>query len=46
MGLELIGYLAPLIRGEDYPPYDRDGLPKYASLNNVLVRKKLDAFEV
>ena len=22
-------YLAPLIRGEDYPPYDRDGLPKY-----------------
>jgi 6-phosphofructokinase 1 len=39
-------YLAPLIRGEDYPPYDRDGLPKYARLNNVLVRKKLDAFEV
>jgi 6-phosphofructokinase 1 len=39
-------YLAPLIRGEDYPPYDRDGLPKYASLNNVLVQKKLDAFEV
>ncbi|MEE8496055.1 MAG: 6-phosphofructokinase [Xanthomonadales bacterium] len=39
-------YLEPLIRGEDYPPYDRHGLPKYVRLNNVLVTKKLPAFEV
>ena len=32
-------YLAPLIRGEDYPPY-RDGLPRYVTLKNVPVRKK------
>ena len=39
-------YLEPLIRGEDYPPYDRNGLPKYVRLHNVLVKKKLEAFEV
>ncbi len=33
-------YLAPLIKGEDYPPY-RDGLPQYVVLKNVAVRKKL-----
>lgn len=33
-------YLAPLIVGEDYPPY-RDGLPVYVSLKNVSVPKKL-----
>jgi 6-phosphofructokinase 1 len=33
-------YLAPLIRGEDYPPY-KDGLPSYVSLKNQRVRKKL-----
>ncbi|MEQ9562963.1 MAG: 6-phosphofructokinase [Woeseiaceae bacterium] len=33
-------YLSPLIRGEDYPPYI-NGLPKYPSLKNVPVRKKL-----
>jgi len=38
-------YLAPLIRGEDYPPYDRDGLPKYARMNKVLVKKKLPEFD-
>ncbi len=39
-------YLAPLIRGEAPPPY-RDGLPHYARLKNVAVRKRLDAaFEV
>jgi 6-phosphofructokinase 1 len=38
-------YLAPLIEGEDYPPY-RNGLPQYARLKNELVRKKLPAFEV
>ncbi len=29
-------YLAPLIRGEDYPPY-RDGLPLYTELRNTPV---------
>lgn len=33
-------YLAPLIQGEDYPPY-KDGLPNYIKLKNVLVPKKL-----
>jgi len=33
-------YLAPLIQGEDYPPY-RDGLPQYVRLKNVAVPKKL-----
>ena len=33
-------YLAPLIRGEDYPPY-KDGLPQYVVLKNRPVRKKL-----
>jgi 6-phosphofructokinase 1 len=39
-------YLAPLIRGEDYPPYDRDGLTKYVRMKKVLVKKKLPEFEV
>ena len=39
-------YLAPLIQGEDYPPYDRDGLPRYIRLKKVLARKKLEPFEV
>jgi 6-phosphofructokinase len=39
-------YLEPLIRGEDYPPYDRNGLPKYVRLRNVLLKKKLPAFKV
>jgi 6-phosphofructokinase 1 len=39
-------YLAPLIQGEDYPPYDRDGLPRYVRMKKVLVRKKLPTFEV
>ena len=34
-------YLAPLIVGEDYPPY-QNGLPAYADLKKVLVDKKLD----
>ena len=37
-------YLAPLIRGEDYPVYARDGLPKYITLKNVAVRKRLPPF--
>ena len=39
-------YLAPLIRGEDYPPYDRDGLPKYVKMKKVLAQKKLPDFEL
>ena len=37
-------YLAPLMKGEDYPPY-KDGLPQYVRLKNVAVAKKLAAFE-
>jgi 6-phosphofructokinase 1 len=37
--------LEPLIRGEDYPPYARDGLPKYVRLKNILVPEKLPLFE-
>ena len=33
-------YLAPLIGGEAYPPYE-NGLPKYVRLKNVAVEKKL-----
>lgn len=33
-------YLAPLIQGEDYPPY-KDGLPVYVSLKGIAVKKKL-----
>ena len=33
-------YLAPLIQGEDYPPYE-GGLPRYVVLKNRPVRKKL-----
>ena len=32
-------YLAPLIAGEDYPPY-AGGLPQYATLKNLAVEKK------
>jgi 6-phosphofructokinase 1 len=33
-------YLKPLIKGEAYPPY-KDGLPKYVTLKNKSVKKKL-----
>ncbi len=36
-------YLAPLIQGEDYPPY-KQGVPQYARLKGVLVPKKLPPF--
>jgi len=39
-------YLYPLIRGEDYPDYDDNGLPRYVVLKNELVKKKLAAFEI
>ena len=35
-------YLAPLIAGEDYPPF-KNGLPDYVVLKNVAVAKKLKA---
>ncbi|HEY8586916.1 MAG TPA: 6-phosphofructokinase [Rhodanobacter sp.] len=38
-------YLAPLVRGEAALPYGTDGLPRYVSLKNIAVRKKLAAFE-
>ncbi|MDO8958600.1 MAG: 6-phosphofructokinase [Rhodocyclaceae bacterium] len=39
-------YLAPLMKGEDYPPYGADGLPKYVTLKNVAVTKKLPQFKL
>lgn len=38
-------YLAPLIRGENFPPF-KDGLPGYVILKNVAVAKKLPAFKL
>ena len=38
-------YLAPLIAGEDYPPY-KDGMPRYVTLKNTLVAKKLKPFQL
>jgi 6-phosphofructokinase 1 len=38
-------YLAPLIQGEDYPPY-RNGMPRYAVLKNLPVGRKLPEFHV
>ena len=38
-------YLEPLIRGEAYPPYGRDGLPVYVSLRNASARVRLPPFE-
>lgn len=37
-------YLQPLIKGEAPLPYGPDGLPKYVTLKNLAVKKKLDAF--
>ncbi len=34
-------YLAPLVQGEDYPPY-RNGLPAFVRLKNLAVRRKLN----
>jgi len=36
-------YFAPLICGEDYPPYEH-GLPRYAHLESVLAERKLPAW--
>ena len=39
-------YLAPLMRGEDYPPYGDSGLPRYAPLKKVAVEKRLAGFDL
>ncbi len=39
-------YLAPLIKGEDYPPY-KNGLPQYIQLKKIAVKKQLvTAFKI
>ena len=38
-------YLAPLIAGEESPPY-RNGLPQYARIRGELVEKKLKGFRI
>lgn len=39
-------YLYPLIAGESYPDYDERGMPKYIRLENRLIDKKLETFDV
>src|SRR5262252_8027327 len=36
-------YLYPLMGGEDYPPYE-NGMPRFVTLNNVAVPRKLPQF--
>ncbi len=38
-------YLYPLIEGEDYPPYEK-GMPKYVTLKNDIIDKKLPEFDL
>ena len=38
-------YLQPLIAGEAYPPYE-GGLPRYVTLKNVAVKKRLELFSL
>lgn len=38
-------YLEPLVRGEAYPRYGRDGLPKYVRLQGTSVPPRLAPFE-
>jgi 6-phosphofructokinase 1 len=39
-------YLEPLIRGEDPPRYEKDGLPAYVRLKNLRVRKRLAEYRI
>ena len=39
-------YLEPLIRGEAYPAYNKNGLPKYVQLKKVMVAKKCPDFKL
>ncbi|MGH1485158.1 MAG: 6-phosphofructokinase [Cellvibrionaceae bacterium] len=34
-------YLSPLIQGEDYPPFGKNGLPQYTTLKKVFATKKI-----
>jgi len=38
-------YLSPLIQGEDYPPFS-NGLPRYVTLKNAAVARKLPEFKL
>lgn len=38
-------YLEPLVRGEAPPPYGRDGLPRYVTLRNQRVARRLPAWQ-
>ncbi|MDR2220113.1 MAG: 6-phosphofructokinase [Methylobacillus sp.] len=38
-------YLRPLIAGEDYPKYE-NGLPRYVTLKNEAVRRRLPEFDI
>jgi 6-phosphofructokinase len=38
-------YLAPLIQGEDYPPF-KNGMPQYVTLKNAAVARKLPDFKL
>ncbi len=38
-------YLRPLIKGEAPLPYGPDGLPRYVTLKNVAVKRRLPAYE-
>lgn len=39
-------YLYPLIKGEAYPEYDENGMPRYVTLKSGIVEKKLPEFEL
>jgi len=39
-------YLYPLIKGESYPEYDDNGMPKYVTMKNTIIEKKLEKFEL
>jgi len=39
-------YLYPLIQGEAYPPYNKNGMPEYVTLKGASVPRKLDSFEL
>lgn len=39
-------YLYPLIQGEAYPEYDERGMPRYVTLKNLPLEKKLPEFKL
>ena len=39
-------YLTPLIAGEAYPPYGKNGMPIYLTIDKTTVEKKLPEFKV